>query len=126
MGVSLRAQAVSLGLACALGLGLGLVYDLLRPIRRHSGDTLWDALFCLFAAGAAFLFAMRAGSGALGTGELLLCLLGLLAYFRLLSPVLLPVFGILDRKIGAIWIFTQNSGKKVLLFAKKLFQNSQE
>lgn len=126
MELSIRAQALSLAFALALGAGLGLLYDILRPIRRHGAGTFWDLLFCLGAAGSAFLFAMRAPNGVLGAGEVLFSLLGLLAYFHLLSPTLLPVFGILDLKFGAFWIFTQNSGKKVLLIAKKLFQKLQE
>ena len=126
METSLSDQALALLLALGLGAGLGLLYDLLRPIRRHDKDTLWDALFCLCAAAGAFLFAMHAPDGVFGTGEILLCGFGLLGYFQLLSPVFLPVFGKLCRVIGAIWIFTQNSGKKVALSAKKLFQNSSE
>ena len=126
MHVDLRAQALSLLLACALGTALGMLYDLLRTVRRHGNSALWDALFCLCAATGAFLYAMRSPSGMLGTAEILLCGLGLLSYFHLLSPLFLPLFDNLDRTIGAIWIFTQNSGKKVALSAKKLFQNLSE
>ncbi len=126
MGVDLSAQALSLLLACALGAALGLLYDLMRPVRRHGSSTLWDALFCLCAASGAFLYAMRSPGGMLGTAEILLCGFGLLCYFHLLSPIFLPLFVNLDCAIGAIWIFTQNSGKKVALSAKKLFQNLSE
>lgn len=126
MDLSIRLQAVSLLLACALGMGLGLLYDLLRPIRRRSGDFVWDLLFCFCAAVSAFLFAMRSPAAVLGTGDLLLALFGLLAYFHLLSPVLLPVFGKTDRAFGAFWIITQNCLKKVAQTAKKLFQKKAE
>ena len=126
MHVDLRAQALSLLLACALGTALGMLYDLLRTVRRHGNNALWDALFCLCAATGAFLYAMRSPSGMLGTAEILLCGLGLPSYFHPLSPLFLPLFDNLDRTIGAIWIFTQNSGKKVALSAKKLFQNLSE
>ena len=126
MGLSIRSQAVSLLLACALGAALGLLYDLMRPVRRHGNHALWDVLFCLCAASGAFLYAMRSPGGMLGTAEILLCGLGLLCYFHLLSPFFLPLFVKLDRTIGAIWIFTQNLGKKVAFSAKKLFQNSSE
>ena len=119
-------QALSLLLACALGTGLGLLYDLLRPIRQHSGNLVWDLLFCVIAAVSAFLFAMRSPDGVLGTGELLLSLFGLLAYFHLLSPVFLPVFGKTYRIIGGFRINTQKSLKKVALTAKKLFQKTKE
>ena len=92
MHVDLRAQALSLLLACALGTALGMLYDLLRTVRRHGNNALWDALFCLCAATGAFLYAMRSPSGMLGTAEILLCGLGLLSYFHLLSPLFLPVF----------------------------------
>lgn len=109
-----------------MGAGIGFLYDLLRPLRRRSGDFVWDLLFCLCAAASAFLFAMHSPSGVLGTGELLLCLLGLLTYFHILSPAVFPIFGILDRVIGVIWINTQKSVKKIALTAKKLFQKLQE
>ena len=125
MGLSIRAQSLSLLWALLLGMGLGLLYDMLRPIRRRSGDLFWDLLFCLCASAAAFLFVMRTGS-ARGIGETLFCTLGLFGYFQLLSPLLLPVFDKLDRAIRVFWIFTQNAGKKVSQTAKKLFQKLQE
>lgn len=125
MALSIRGQALSLLLAFAAGITLGLLYDLLRPIRRRGGDTLWDLLFCFCAAILAFLMAMRSENGALGTGELLLSLLGLLAYFRLLSPVCLPIFDSVAQKIGVFWINTQVFAKKVANHVKKLFQKSQ-
>jgi hypothetical protein len=69
---------------------------------------------------------MRSANGVFGSGELLLSLFGLLLYFELLSPVMLPVFGFLDQKIGVFCIFTQNFAKKISRSAKKLFQKRQE
>lgn len=126
MTLRIRAQAVSLLLGFVLGVGLGLFYDALRPIRRRSGDLVWDTLYCLFAAAAGFVFAMRAPDGVPGTGELLLTLFGLVLYFQLLSPVIFPIFGKIDGLIGVFWINTRKTGKNFLLFAKKLFQNLQE
>ena len=126
MAVSIRTQVISLLLASALGLGLGLCYDLLRPVRHRSGDLVLDLLFCIFAASSAFLFAMQSADGTLGTGELLLALLGLLIYFQFFSPLFLPVFGKLDRIIGGFWINTQKHLKKVSHTAKKLFQKTEE
>lgn len=126
MALELRAQALSLLLAFAGGAALGLLYDLLRPLRRHGGDGLWDLLFCFCAAALCFVFAMRAESGVLGTGELLLALLGLLAYLRLLSPTLCAVLARAAQKLGAIWINTQDFAKKVARRAKKLFAISHE
>lgn len=125
MALSIRGQALSLLLACGLGLVLGLLYDMLRPIRRRGGDTLWDGLFCLCAAGAAFFLAMRAESGVLGTGELLMSLLGLLAYFHFLSPACFPAMEALVSEFGVLLTNTQLLIKKVAFSAKKLFQNSQ-
>ena len=126
MALSIRAQAVSLLLACALGAGLGLTYDVLRALRRRGRDTPWDLLFCLLAALCAFLFAMRAENGLYGTGELLLSLAGLLLYFQCLSPLCLPIFTAGLEKIRVFCIITQNSAKKVAFSAKKLFSNEEK
>ena len=122
MALSIRAQALSGLAAFALGAGLGLLYDLLRPARRLGGSGFWDFLFCLLAAAAAFLFAMRSPNGVFGSAELLLTLLGLLLYFELLSPLVLPFIGCCDRKFGVFCINTQKFLKKVSQTAKKLFQ----
>ncbi|MBQ6927088.1 MAG: hypothetical protein IJQ36_02115 [Oscillospiraceae bacterium] len=126
MGLEIRAEALSLLLGAALGVGLGLLYDLLRPMRHRFWAAFWDLLFCLCAAAAAFLFAMRAENGVLGTGELLLCLAGLLLYLRLLSPLLLPWWEKRVTKIGVILQKAQANAKKVPEIAKKLFQNRRE
>lgn len=123
MGVDIRAQALSLLLGCALGAGLGLLYDLLRPIRRRGGEALWDLLFCLAAAAAAFLFAMRAENGVLGSGEVLACLAGLTLYGQLLSAHVGCIWENGIQKIGVIFCKAQNIAKKVPRGAKKLFQN---
>ena len=123
MALSVRTQALSLLLACALGVGLGLFYDLLRPIRRRGGSLFWDLLFCLTAAVVCFLFAMRAGDAALGTGELMSALLGLLLYLRLLSPFCFPIFESFVRNLGVLLKMSQDALKKVPDFAKKLFPN---
>ncbi len=126
MALSIRAQALSLLLACALGAALGLTYDFFRALRRRRSDTPWDLLFCALAALAAFLFAMHAENGVFGTCELGLALLGLLLYNHLLSPLCLPVFGSWLDKFGALWIITQNFIKKVGCTAKKLFSNGEK
>lgn len=126
MGLEIRAEALSLLLGAAMGAGLGLLYDLLRPIRRRSRAWFWDLLFCLCAAAAAFLFAMRAENGVLGTGEILLSLTGLLLYLRCLSPLLLPCWERKVQKTGAILKKTQAYAKKVPENTKKLFQNRRE
>ena len=118
------AQARALLIACAGGAALGLLYDLLRPPRRRFGDTLWDLLFCFCAAALCFTLAMRAENGRLGSGELLAALLGLLAYWHLLSPPLRPVLENAAAKIGVLWINTQNLTKKVSEHGKKLFQKT--
>ena len=119
MALSIRAQALSLLAALALGTGLGLLYDLFRALRRRGRDTLWDLLFCALAACAAFLFAMRADNGIFGTGELLLSLLGLLVYFRFLSPRCLPAFGFCLNGFRVFCIKTLNFAKKVGRCCKK-------
>ena len=113
MGVSLRSQGVSLLLALTAGVGLGILYDLLRPLRRRCGDMLWDLLFCAAAAFLCFCLAMRAGSAALGTGELAASLLGLLGYLSLVSPFVFPIFENLVNRIGVFPIMALISKKKI-------------
>ena len=122
MELTLRTQAVSLLLAFMGGIGLGLLYDLLRPIRRRCGDTLWDLLFCLTAAALCFAFAMRSETGTLGTMDLAASLFALLLYFHLLSPIGFPIFEKTAQKIGVFFFKTQVLIKKVPRGAKKLFQ----
>jgi hypothetical protein len=124
MGVDIRAQALSLLLGCALGAGLGLLYDLLRPIRRRGGDTLWDLLFCAAAAFLCFLLAMREENGRLAGGQLMSSLAGLLLYEQLFSPPLAPLADRSAAGISTIWIFSADCLKKIQKNAKKLFQNS--
>ena len=126
MGVDIRAQALSLLLGCALGAGLGLLYDLLCPIRHRGGEALWDLLFCLAAAAAAFLFAMRAENGVLGSGEVLACFAGLALYGQLLSAHVGCIWENGIQKIGVIFRKAQDIAKKVPRGAKKLFQNRRE
>ena len=113
-----------------IGKGLtGTVQGILRVIQQltvfiQQGSNHAALLFCLCAALLAFLMAMRSENGALGTGEILLSLLGLLAYFRLLSPLFLPAFDSAAAEIGVLLSNTQVFAKKFVSRAKKLFQKS--
>lgn len=126
MAQSIRAQALLLLLALGLGAGLGALYDLLRPLRRRTGDGLWDLLFCLAAAASCFCFAMRSENGRLGSGELAASLAGFCLYTALLSPAVAPVLEGAARRIGKFWIFMGACAKKIQSHAKKLFQISNE
>ena len=88
-------QGRALLLALLLGFAAGLLYDLLRPARWRCGRVaalLPDTLFCLALGAAFFLYAMTAGEGRLGVGALAASWLGFLAWNRLLSPRMLPLF----------------------------------
>ena len=126
MAQSIRAQALYLLLAAGLGTALGLLYDLLRPLRRRTGDALWDLLFCAAAAGACFCFAMYSGSGRLGSGGLAAALAGFLLYVHALSPSVAPLLERSARRVGSIWIFMGGQLKKIQVFAKKFFKISEE
>ena len=115
MALSIRVQALFLLLALGLGAGLGLLYDLLRPLRRRTGDALWDLLFCAAAAFGCFCFAMHSESGRLGSGELAAALAGFCLYAHALSPGVAP-------PVERFWIFMGSCSKKIRHFAKKLFQ----
>ncbi len=98
-------QGAALLLAAAIGIGAGLLYDLLRPPRwrnRGLAAFLLDALFCLILGAALFLFAMSFGDGRLGLGALAAAWTGFLAYQRLLSPRLLPLFVKIFHYLGFI------------------------
>ena len=123
MALSIRTQALLLLLALGLGAGLGLLYDLLRPLRRRTGDALWDLLFCAAAAFSCFCFAMRSENGRLGSGELAVSLAGFCIYTSLLSPAVAPRLELFARALGGFWIFMGERIKKIQNFAKKLFQN---
>ena len=129
METSLQAQLLALGLALALGVGLGLLYDLLRPPRRHGGGlfgAILDLLFALGAGAAAFLHAMAAPSGRLGLWELCAALLGFLFYLHALSPVLLPVLELPYRVMGNIMRSCKKDGKFLADSVKKYFQNAKD
>ena len=126
MELQLAAQAFSLLLSGLGGLGLGLFYDLLRPLRRRTGDPGWDLLFCLGAAALCFGFAMRAPTGRLGVLELGAALLGLCLYLSLLSPTLFPIF---ENFVTRFALILENAClflKKTTTSVKKLFANLRE
>ena len=129
MSLSLSHQGWALLLSLAMGAGIGLVYDILRPARRHSGAALarlLDALFAVTAAAALFFFAMASGDGRLGTWELAAALLGFLLYMHLLSPLLLPTMEKIFRALGKFLECTKNLIKKVQNKLKTLFPKIRE
>lgn len=109
--------------AVALGLALGLVYDVLRTLRSLGGK-LWggalDALFCLTAAAALFLFVM-AGDGEMRIFVVLGAAGGMVLFLCLASPLLQPVW----RFWLALLLFPLRTVKKIMKKcgrkAKKLF-----
>ncbi len=129
MELNIGRQAAAIVFAHLGGWLLGLVYDLLRPPRRRlrpASAAVLDLLFCVFAGSAAFLFAMGAGSGRLGTWELLAALCGFLAYMHTLSRILEPG---LDWICAGIWHAAGQGkilSKKVWKSAKIYFQKSKE
>ena len=126
MGLPIRTQALSLLLALGAGAALGLLYDLLRPLRRLSRDTLWDALFCAAAAAVCFLLALREENGRLAGGQLLGGLLGFCLSLHLLSPLFLPTLERCALFWEQNWKSMKDRFKKRQLFRKKLFQNQKE
>lgn len=126
MGQSIRAQALFLLLAAGLGVGLGLLYDLLRPLRRRTGDALWDLLFCAAAALGGFCFAMRSDSGRLGSGELAAALAAFWLYARLLSPAVAPLSENFFCFPGRIRVKIAKRSKMKHNHEKKLFQSAGE
>ena len=126
MARSVQAEALFLLLALGLGGLLGLVFDLLRPLRRRSGDALWDLLFCAAAAAAGFVFAMGSENGRLGSGELAACCAGFCLYVHVLTPLVAPLLERIVSGIGHIWIIMGKCLKKIHLRVKKHFKKSEE
>lgn len=129
MEIRVGEQALELALALAIGIALGLIYDLLRPPRRHGGKLLAAATDCIFALVSAFglfLFAMRAESGSLGTWELVAALLGFLVYMHALSCRVLPVLEKIFQLIGKSAAQVSRNVKKVQDLLKKLFPKIRE
>lgn len=122
-------QALGLLLALGLGLLLGMMYELLRPLRRHAGPAaaaVIDLVFCLCALCACFFFALAAPEGVLGLWELSASLLGFLAWLHLLGPM---VSQILEIPSGAIFRIIRSCKKTAdnrPVFAKKFFPNVKE
>lgn len=119
-------QAEALLLAVGIGLGAGLFYDLLRPPRwRLHGLAAFglDALFCLVLGAAFFVFAMSFGEGRLGLGALAAAWVGFLAYHRLLSPLLLPLFVKLFQFLDIMRGSMRKFVKKFNIFEKSTLKN---
>ena len=114
-------QAEALGLAVLIGIGAGLLYDLLRPPRwrlRAAAAFALDALYCLILGAALFVFAMSRGDGQLGLGALAAAWTGFLAYHRLLSPRLLPLFVKIFQYLAYIATKIEKTMKKMADFKK--------
>lgn len=129
METSLRHQSLALLLALAMGLGLGLLYDLLRPPRRHAPGILagvLDVLFALASGASLFLYAMGADNGRLGLWELCGALLGFLLYQTALSPWVLRVLEPCFQVVENIMLSAKKNLKKCVLSAKKFFPNVRE
>ncbi len=119
-------QAEALLLALLLGFAAGLLYDLLRPARWRCGRVaalLPDALFCLALGAAFFLYAMSAGEGRLGVGALAAAWLGFLAWNRLLSPLILPLFVKTFQYLDILSFYVKKTLKKYIFSRKKTLKN---
>ena len=119
-------QAAALGLAVLLGLAAGLLYDLLRPPRRRlhgAAAFVPDALFCLLLGAALFVYAMSLGEGRLGIGALAAAWTGFLAYLRLLSPRLLPLFDKLFQYLDIVRRIRKKGEKNFRKMQKSTLKN---
>lgn len=129
MDIRIEDQAAALALSLAIGMGIGLLYDLLRPARRHGGKVLailLDGVFALAAGMSMFSFAMAADNGRLGTWELAGALLGFLLYMHALSAYVLPVVDRIFQTTGKIYGKIKKIIKKIHNLAKNLFPKIRE
>lgn len=97
MDIVIREQLSALFWSLLLGAGLSVLYDLLRALRLHRRKQraltdLADLVYCAALAVAALAFASRLGGGELRLYMLLAALVGMAVSFRLLSPLLRPLW----------------------------------
>ena len=113
-------QAAQFGLSVLFALGLGLLYDWLRSVRRTvpALQDVCDGLFCLLLGAGLLLFALYVGRGQFRLFFFVGMLAGLILYFLLLSPLLLPVFCAAQRFLRALLAPARFLLKKI----KKFFQ----
>lgn len=91
----ISAQLILFGQSVLLGLAGGFAYDLLRAfrLRRMTLTWLWDLLYCLGSATAAFLFLLRCGEGQFRLYTLVGAAGGGVLYFGLLAGWFSAIWG---------------------------------
>jgi len=113
-----------------LGLAIGVAHDLLRPFRLRLPRFAWvlDAVYCLWAAAALFLFALNRTQGQLRIFALVGTLGGTVLFFTLFSALLRPIWDFwadtLDFLLHLLqipWIWLKNFSKKMSLRLKNIF-----
>ena len=92
----------------------------MRVDPARQAQTLLLAALLGLAAG---LFAMSAGEGRLGLGALAAAWTGFLAWLRLCSPFVLPLFDRLFQYLDIIPLFLEKKRKKFQKSKKKTFKN---
>ncbi|MBU5625710.1 spore cortex biosynthesis protein YabQ [Oscillibacter sp. MSJ-2] len=129
MEITITGQLQLFLVSIGLGLSIALLYDLFRAVRLRFPRTTrpLDALMCLLAAVAVFLFCLSSG------GELRLYLLlgisgGAVLYFCLLSELLRPIWSFwVDNMVDLVKLtaiplhIVKNFFKKTLRHGKNLF-----
>lgn len=123
MGIYIPEQLAMFLRSILLGGTLGLIYDLLRALRSLGGKIwggLLDAVYCLAAGSALFLFTM-AGSGELRIFVLAGVLGGAVLFFCLFSQILRPLWDFWLQILLAPVRLAGELLKKGGHFCKKLF-----
>jgi hypothetical protein len=107
-----------------------VAHDLLRPFRLRLPRFAWvlDAVYCLWAATALFLFALNRTQGQLRIFALVGTLGGTVLFFTLFSALLRPIWDFwadtLDFLLYLLqipWIWLKNFSKKMGLRLKNIF-----
>ena len=129
MGVDIGEQTLALLTAFALGAGVGICYDLLRPLRRRTGQAVraaLDVLFCVLAGCAVFLYAMGEDNGRLGIWDLAAALLGFIIYLHTLSDTMLSLFTAILDVVCKVMKACKKILKKSAVSAKIIFKKMRE
>ena len=132
MGISVSGQMIEAALALLIGIAGGFYYDVLRAVRRSSGNgvvtILLDLMFWLVLGAALFIFGLTLGGGRQRVFVVIFAFLGGWLYFLTLSRYalwlcesVLELIRFVLLCIAAPFVFSVSQVKKTGIFLKNVF-----